>query len=861
MSPLAATVTARPDDCRADTVDRSLRAGKARWTTLLAAAAVVLPASVGTSLAVADGRWGASAVLSLVHLSAALLAWVVVRRLPSTRAGCSARGVVAVALLLAADAFVLRATATGVSPEVLLLLLVRAVMLALMLSAAAGERAAGGFADRFRSGWLACVLAPFLLLAAASLCDGAARVAVVFAGVAGGSLCLLCRYRAGRADVAASPGRGPRQPASLAAVFGLVLVAAAALSVAVGSDDDARWLDGGLLPTSGGTGRGADYARSGLGDGPDMALGSDDPQSTGFDLGDIFVTSEDPTLYDAFAETFGEPRPPRDGHKLLALDSSRLKTSAERLQQDLRNGRTLHLRRQKPGQPKPESPRPADALMLVRSPHHVHLRLAVYDDYLDGHWFPGLVPPGVAPLRVRAGERTASDAPAGDGARDGAVAPAEADSTAGPARASLVKRWLDCLDAPVSPALGGVVESQVRIGRLGGYTLPLGPNTVALRLGLVDDVTWFRGSAKWLIRLVHRPLPPGAVLDLHARPLDPRLRHRDPPMQFEYRPEDELDKAVAEWAQRVAAPHDDPWERVDAVVRAVREMAAASLPRRSRPAAASAGLPALHPNDLPTTLPARLPSCEANTAVMPQAGPDAGGAAEDPVLAMLAGRPPEHALDCATLAAVALRSLGYRVRLAAGVYADDALRDDESGLIPVHTSDVHVWVELATVHGAWAVLEATPGFHPPVPGFSLEGWLVSAGELLRAVGPTVLLVALMLVPTVLARRRIAAAVIYLVACGLLRCEVLLRNRPRHRVTWTVRLLELAHRAAGRPRPPQLTPSRFLASLGFQEFGPVADWALYAPADVGVPCPDAELRRRCLEALRAFPAPVRAGREG
>lgn len=82
------------------------------------------------------------------------------------------------------------------------------------------------------------------------------------------------------------------------------------------------------------------------------------------------------------------------------------------------------------------------------------------------------------------------------------------------------------------------------------------------------------------------------------------------------------------------------------------------------------------------------------------------------------GRGPDYMF--ATTAALWLRELGYRTRLAQGLIARPEHYDRETKLTIIWPSDVHTWVEVCLDGVNWIPLEPTPGY--PLPEREL-GWL------------------------------------------------------------------------------------------------------------------------------------------
>ncbi|MFN4243357.1 MAG: transglutaminase-like domain-containing protein [Tepidisphaerales bacterium] len=385
----------------------------------------------------------------------------------------------------------------------------------------------------------AAVLSGFILVLAGGLVPEAWRVVMLTAGAGVGAAALVAAYRSGR--FAASAARsGPTRWATVVTV--VAAVGGAAVSGGLIRPDHAPsrglWA---LLPTSGGPTAGSERARSGLGDGPDEARGGRDVRTTGFDLGDVFVNSDHPGLYDAFIEAFGEPVKRTEQMRMIGLRREQIITSDRHTAQDLRSGQTLQLRR---SPPRPSSPqadeRGAGAVLLVRGPAPLRVRLAVYDLY-DGqsHAWRETPPPK----------------------HNAALYP----NTPAPG-------WMQLVDAPDSPLLGQAVRHEIRVGELDTDVLPMPELVTAFKLGRVDRADFFAGSPEHVFRLFNRRVPAGAVLEVTSRPAvleSVAARDADPPVRLPPAPEllaDAVRSLAASWC--VGRPTG--WAEVLAVVEAVR---------------------------------------------------------------------------------------------------------------------------------------------------------------------------------------------------------------------------------------------------------------------------------------------------
>ena len=356
--------------------------------------------------------------------------------------------------------------------------------------------------------------------------------------------------------------------------------------------------------------------------------------------------------------------------------------------------------------------------------------------------------------------------------------------------------WMKPVDAPSSPMLGGEVAHEIRLGDIETDVLPLPEFVTAFKLGRVDRADWFAGGPGHVTRLFHRRLPAGSVLDVRSRPADLALRHDDVPARLETTEPLPLDPRIAalakEWTAGIAAG----WDQVGAVVSAAGHHAVVG---------------------------------------------DSAGRGDEVsrfLFESRVGRSPQFA----SATAVLLRSLGYRVRLAAGFYADPAKVDRASGLVRVGGADAHVWPEVLTMSGAWVAVE-------PTPGFALSAPRGTWGSMLRAGRDVAVATARVWVPVLCVA---GLALLFRARLTDLVATVVWRLRlprdARRAVVTTTRLLELRARLAGRPRRGGETVRRFLAvTPAAAAFASLAEWAAYAPADYRTPTDDA--RRACLAVVR------------
>lgn len=395
------------------------------------------------------------------------------------------------------------------------------------LSAAAVVLAvAGGKASRLGglTGFAVC------LLGAVGAGAGVRPALITAACVAG--VVFLAAGEAGRT------GR-TRVPWGATALAGIVVAIACVGTLALLPASEIRSRLTGFLASSGGTERASDTARRGVGDGAEQVQGSDDPRSAGFDVGETFVNSDDPGLYDAFIETFGTPARRSDNPKMIMLRPKDIRLSGAQVGLDLRNGRALELKRSPPPPPSASATQPAreNAVLWVTPPapaRPAHLPLAFFDTWDGDRWLPAEWTKHNAALRP-----------------DGGPGPG----------------WMSFVDAPSSPLLGREEAWEVRVGRMATDVLPMPANTAAFKVGRVNRADFFVGGGDAPVGLFRRSVPPGTVIQVRARPVAD-LGAGVPPKTG--MPITDLPPTIAARAHEWAAPHPHGWAQVEAVVARLR---------------------------------------------------------------------------------------------------------------------------------------------------------------------------------------------------------------------------------------------------------------------------------------------------
>ena len=157
----------------------------------------------------------------------------------------------------------------------------------------------------------------------------------------------------------------------------------------------------------------------------------------------------------------------------------------------------------------------------------------------------------------------------------------------------------------------------------------------------------------------------------------------------------------------------------------------------------------------------------------------------------------------ATAAAVMLRSLGFKVRIATGYYVPTSTLDLAAGHTPIREKDVHVWPEVGLADGRWIAVEPTPGYREPV--YAASFWL-RAKRFAIAAWPAILVGIL---GSLLAWRTRRLWVELWVRPAWWIAGIL---RPRLQIRILMKLLEIRAVLAGRRRPPGVAQRDWILSL-------------------------------------------------
>jgi transglutaminase-like putative cysteine protease len=503
-------------------------------------------------------------------------------------------------------------------------------------------------------------------------------------------------------------------------------------------------------PTSGGDRSFDRFARGGVGDDGDDTIDSTKAKSDG-GQGDVYIESHQRTFYDALTETHGEPKPPKEMNRAVAVAAEKViqEHGSARHQQ---TGRHFSIyRKAADRERKRAGDSAATSLLYVTGRSPVHLPIHSYLDFDGGRW--------------------------------------SAEPNSGEFRALEAKwfRWIGIVryseDASLRKPthLGSAASHVVKIGTLKGRELPLPANATAFRIGLVDRTEFFAFLQTGIIGLSDSKevVPTGEVIETESRAL------REAGLDGIEFPEN----CGAPRARRLAEDTEDD-RAMKAAVSAVARQWTSGIPRGWRQVRAVV-------ERLRTEY------------VVEESHRHAGG---DAVVDFLtrSKRGPNYLF--ATSAACLLRSLDYPCRLVGGYYADPAKYDAWTRTTPVGDDDFHFWVEVGLPGGWWAPIEPTPGFHllPDEPTFwervvaAAVAFAMTVKEHpLRSATAVVVVVALFLL-----RRGIGSAFAALV------WRLSFQGDWRRRIDATVALVERRAWLAGRRRTRGQTLRHWMASFRF-----------------------------------------------
>lgn len=548
-----------------------------------------------------------------------------------------------------------------------------------------------------------------------------------------------------------------------------VVVLGLALTIASQAPTQTTLAMAGISPTSGGTRWHDEFARGGVGDGDALVKGTQDASSFGPVESDLFLDSQESSLYDTFSDTYGEPVKKAKLSRAVALPPSLVKDAQERMAKAKQANREFSTVRQMNPQRRELADVETPALLAIAGRGPLHVRLETFDLFDGESWFP-----------TEASEHTSSLI---------RLLPREG------------KSWIAVDDvAPTNEIYDSGEQHVVKVINLKTDRMPLPINAMAFHIDRVDQPGFFKWAQEGVLKFdSEEGVPPLTVMHTFSRVVDESRLRRLSEMDFAPRSErlapvlaDDDSQQLALVAEQWAGHLPRDWSRVEAVVARLRSefvhvSARGDLSSRSRESSEG---------DHESPRSDDLGYAEQHD------GRDVSSIA---AFVLKDKRGPDYLF--ASTACLMLRSLGYSTRLASGFYADPAKYDAKRRHIPVGKEDVHFWCEVFLGARTWVPIEPTPGYELLAPPLSLAArlmllaktvalWCVArAGELAAGIG----------VVAILWRRR------WWLADRVYQAWWKSRALPvRERVLVAHRLLLLRSRWSGSPKPESMSARQWYA---------------------------------------------------
>lgn len=518
----------------------------------------------------------------------------------------------------------------------------------LMGSLAWGAMAMAVFATSMRTLSLSVVASGFLTLFTTFTSDHNSAIFIAFLW---GVLCLgwlVANHWESMDTRGAVSIRRNRMQRFGSVVFGCVIFAIASVSVA-GRFSIWRKLETELTPTSGGSGQQAGAARSGVGNGDALVAATQHAVTFGPVDSDIFLESPEPSLFDVYNETFGEPYKNKRWERAIGLDAnSSQQDSHAHLQQSDAGGGSFDIRRKSRVKIAPIQTKFTPPLFYWIGTQGEHLAVERFDTFDGDAWTNS--------------ELAQKDRPFASqllGLRTWFVSPLVTEDASSP--------------------FVGTETSALKSMK---YRSAILPTPIGLRMWHIDRVDqpdFFALQNDGRLEMPNRlHVPDDTVIRMVAAQYD-LARIEALARQESRRSKVTWPAAVSETlssrARAITKKLPRGWEQIDAIVQHLRQS------YRYERFDASSGK---------ADTEAKTESLESFVTA---------GVGSDVMFA--------------TAAAVMLEEIGYPTRFVTGFYANPDRFDLLKGQTAIMAKDVHAWLEVDVGSQHWVTLEPTPGFVIP----------------------------------------------------------------------------------------------------------------------------------------------------
>lgn len=425
-----------------------------------------------------------------------------------------------------------------------------------------------------------------------------------------------------------------------------------------------RTLDG-FMPTSGGNQGGDPNARRGVGAGDLLVGARDQAQTFGAVDTDVFLESDQPTLYDMFNDQYGEPKKPKRMQRAVALSGEIVQQNHQRLATSTEAGDSFSTDREASRKQKLEEPPNGDDVLQVSGATPLHLVVEHFDT------FDGITWTRSKTLEQDTSSSRSSELAGSSGEGSTKDAPRKRPTVSLQWRFG--EPWLRSSTFADADWLVSGRQHAIRVFRFSTARLPLPPHPQAWHVDRVDRSDLFTHLEDDHVVFADREaIPPLTVIEFASSGHRPRALLAeswgdgltDPPSGDE---SFEGEQAVAKLAQSMAGSAPRGWRQIRTWVDGLRGWG------RLAPAG------------------------------------EIDSSKQTPLSQFLeTGEGPDYLF--ATTAALGLRALGYESRVASGFYVRPERFDRKLGYTRVLPDDLHFWCEVRAASGMWIPLEPSPGY-------------------------------------------------------------------------------------------------------------------------------------------------------
>jgi len=237
------------------------------------------------------------------------------------------------------------------------------------------------------------------------------------------------------------------------------------------------------MPSSGGIGRYDEFASGGVNDGDALVSAQDNASSFGAVETDVFLDSEESSLYDAFDDQYNESFKKSKTQKAISLPPGLLKESEFQIAEAKRANREFSTVRQPISDRSEHKDVDSEALLYVTGRTPLHLRLQEFDLFDGQNWYPSPAPENLLGVEVE----TINGKP-----------------------------WVLVNSAtPLLDIYGGLQSNVIKTVSIKGNRLPLPLQTVRLHINRVDRPDLFAWAQQSILRLQRKSVP--ALMVMHTR--------------------------------------------------------------------------------------------------------------------------------------------------------------------------------------------------------------------------------------------------------------------------------------------------------------------------------------------------------